>query len=376
MATRKRGSYYWIDFMFNGQRIRKRSPDNSHKGALTYELLLRNRLARGEPLAEAKPEIRYQFKDILLQWLEQYVQTNNKPSDYTIKRYIVNSNLIPYFGDKYIEDIKTYDIEKYKSHLLQQKKLSAKSTNNYMSIISGCLKWAKEMEVISDLPTLKLLKVPPQKYDYLTTEETEQLLKNANGIWYEMILVAVKTGLRFGELLALKWEDINFKKSYLTVNRNIVRNVEVSPKNNKSRTIPLTSSIINLLQNKNKVSVYIFHDANLDHLKYNACLRRLQKICLKAGLRQISWHNLRHSFASHLAENKVSIIAIKELLGHSDIKTTMRYVHTNFPVLKNAIETLEEKQNNNVTILSQTKNEQIVKVRNYQNSLEKIWIFE
>lgn len=353
MTVRKRGKSYWIDFMFNRIRYRKRSPDNSHKGALAYEMLIRNKLARGEPLTEQKPNISYTFKEIALQWLEIYVKNNNKPSEYKIKGYVLNSTIIPYFSEKYINEIKTFQVEQFKFFLIQKRNFSPKTVNNYLSILSSCIKFAKELEIIKDIPKTNYLKVPPQKYDYLTEEEVNQLLQYAEGKWYDMILLAVRTGLRFGELIALKWEDINFKKSLITVNRSIVRDIEGSPKNNKIRIIPLTLSVKNMLDEKNTNCKYVFHDYNHFPLKYNHCLRKLHKICKMAGLRKISWHKLRHSFASHLAERRNSIIAIKELLGHSDIKTTMRYAHVNLPVLQSAIESLEPENEKIVTLLSQ-----------------------
>jgi integrase len=353
MTVRKRGKSYWIDFMFNRIRYRKRSPDNSHKGAVAYELLIRNRLARGEPITEQKPSISYTLKKIALQWLEIYVKNNNKPSEYKIKGYVLNSSIIPYFDGKYINEIKTINVEQFKAFLIQERNFSPKTVNNYLNILSSCFKSAKELEIISDIPKINYLKVPQQKYDYLTEQEVNLLLQYAEGKWHDMILLAVRTGLRFGELIALKWEDINFKESLITVNRSIVRGIEGSPKNNKIRTIPLTISVKNMLNEKNTNCQYVFHDNNQFPLKYNHCLRRLHKTCNMAGLRRISWHKLRHSFASHLAERKNSIIAIKELLGHSDIKTTMRYAHVNLPVLQSAIASLEPENEKIVTILSQ-----------------------
>jgi integrase len=353
MAVYKRGKNYWIAFCFNNHRYRKRSPDNSYKGALAYEALIRQKLARGQPLEEAKPEKKHKFKEISLQWLNTYVKNNNKPSEIQIKEYVLRANLIPYFGVKYVDEINNYDIEQYKSFLLRKKKLSPKSINNYLSILNRCLKSAVEWGIIKDLPKIKLLKVPLQKYDYLTETETEIILQQATGMWHDIILLAVRTGLRFGELIALQWEDINLREGILTVNRNIVRGIVGSPKNNKSRTVPLTPSVINMLRKMTKEGKYLFHDSDGIPLKYNFCLRKLHVISQLAGLRKISWHKLRHSFASHLASRGNSIVAIKELMGHSEVKTTMRYAHVNLPVLQNAIGTLEPSFQEIATILPQ-----------------------
>lgn len=355
MTVIKRGNSYWINIGFNKKRIRKRSPDNSHRGAKIYELLIRQKLARGQPLEEVKPEKKYLFKEIAMQWLETYVRNNNKPSEYMNKKSILGSNLIPFFGDKYIDTINAYDIECFKNFLLQDKGLLPKSINNYLCILSRCLKSAEEWGLLQDVPKFKLLKVPPQKYDYLAEAETEKLLECAGGIWHDMILLAVRTGLRFGELIALQWQDINLKDGVLTVNRNIVRGIVGSPKSNKPRTIPLTASLIQMLSKQRHSSIYVFHDANRKSLTYKVCSVRLQKICKLAGLRRITWHVLRHTFASHLAAKKNSIVAIKELLGHSDIRITMRYAHVNLPALQTAIDTLEPNFQFNGTIAAQVQ---------------------
>ena len=349
----KRGNSYWIDIGFERKRIRKRSPDNSYKGAKAYEAQIRQKLARGQPLEERKSTVKHTFEELASQWLDVYVKNNNKPSEYINKRNIVNNTLIPYFGNKYINKLLTQDIEKFKAYLLGTRKISPKSVNNYLSSLSKCLKSAVESDILTSIPRIKLLKVPPQKFDYLTEAETELLLKSAKGIWYDLILLAVRTGLRFGELIALKREDIDFKARTLTVRKNIVRGVEGSPKNNRIRTIPLTQSVIEMLSKKGSQNEYLFQDSKGKPLYYTVCLKQLHKICGFAGLRKISWHVLRHSFASHLAAKGVSIFAIKDLLGHSDIKMTMRYSHVNLPILRSAIDVLEPAIKFNGTITAQ-----------------------
>lgn len=352
MTVIKRGKSYWIDIGFNRRRIRKRSPDNTHKGAKNYELFLRQKISKGESFEKKEQSLKYTFKEFALVWLKNYVENNNKPSECEIRRYILNSTLIPYFGKKFIDEISSYDIENYKNLLQKQRKLAPKSINNYLSILSMCLKTSIDWNMNKNLPRIKFLKVAPQKYDFLTEEEMESLLKNSEGIWHDMILLALKTGLRFGEIIALRWVDVNFKNQSIIVCRNIVRGYEGSPKNNRIRTVPLTVSVIQMLNVRNKNSEYIFHSLGKP-LKYNYCRRKLHEECQKSNIRYISWHVLRHTFATHLAVKGVSVFSIKELLGHSDIKMTMRYSHPNFTMLRSAIEALEPVLHINGTITSQ-----------------------
>jgi len=356
MTVNKRGNSFYIDFGFEGKRIRKKSPENTFKGAQAYELLLRQKLARGKLLNEESAIIRYKFEDFAILWLDTYVRNNNKPSEHLIKKYILNSILIPFFGKKFIDEIKQYEIEEFKNHLLEERKVSRKTVNNYLSILSRCLKSANEWSLIENTPRIKLLKVPPQKYNYLTEAETEILLDKAEGIWYEMILLAVRTGLRFGELIALKWEDIDLETGIMNVNRNLVRGFVGSPKNNRSRIVPLTQNVLTMLKRKKISGGYIFQNRKGKPMIYNSSRKKLKALCVKADIKEISWHALRHSFATHLIRKNVSVVTVKELLGHSDIKMTLRYSHLNLPVLKSAVDSLEPQLKINGTISSQITN--------------------
>jgi integrase len=204
MPVYKRGNSYWIAFAINRRRYRKRSPDNSYQGAQAYEALIRQRLARGQPLEEPKPEKQYRFRDIALEWLEVTVKNNNKPSDYSIKKYLFNAHILPYLGNRYLEQIDCYTIEQYKA-LLIKKGYSEKTINNHLSIINCCFKAAIERNIIKNSPRVKLLKVLAPPYDLLTESEVMQLINHSNGKWHNIILLVVRTGLRIGEVLALKW---------------------------------------------------------------------------------------------------------------------------------------------------------------------------
>ena len=345
MSARKRYNKWWVDFGFNGRRYRTPSPDNTIAGAKAYEAHLRQRLARGEDICEKsdkaeKARQQLTFEKFAWKWVEVYVRNNNKFTEVSNKQYALRADLIPYFGKIILGEIGNLHIEEYKTLKLNAG-LAPRTVNNHLSILSCCLNIAVEWNVLVKVPKIKKLKVAPPKYDFLTETESRQLLNHSTGTLREMVLVAVKTGVRIGELIALEWSDVNFQEKLLTVRQSIVRGHLGSTKSNKVREIPLTDEVCNLLSVRACESGFIFADNKNRPLKPIYCSRSLHKVCKNAGLRKIGWHCLRHTFASHLAINNVPMKAIQELLGHANIVTTMRYSHVSHATLRNAVKTLE-----------------------------------
>jgi len=352
MSTYKRGDKWWIRFRFNHKRYFKCSPENSQIGAKAYEASLRQKLARGEQIVEKHVEVEAipTFKEFSEKWFNVYVKTNNKYSEILNKESLLRAHLNPFFGQKPLNKISNLDIESYKAKKLQSGQAN-KSVNNHLIVLNKCLNTAKEWGVIENTPRIKLLKVQPQKFDFLNTEECQLLLDNCDGLLKEMVLFALKTGLRFGELIALEWSDIDFKSNLATVQKSISRGRLGSPKSNKIRHVPLLGDISDTLSFRFKKQGLVFSKDG-QPLGPMLCLRWLHLACRQAGLRKIGWHTLRHTFASHLAQNGVSIVLIKELLGHADIKTTMRYSHLTSQAIRGAIETLNKKSGDIVETIS------------------------
>jgi len=120
----------------------------------------------------------------------------------------------------------------------------------------------------------------------------------------------------------------------------------------------MTDEVSHLLSIKTKTGGYVFAKNDNEPLNQTTCLRRLKRLCKKVQLRNIGWHTLRHTFASHLAQRGVPIMAIKDLLGHADIKTTLRYSHLNQSVLKDAISVLDWKGGDKLETISFPVNKQ------------------
>lgn len=328
--------------MFNRTRHRLPSPDNSSAGAKAYELNIRQKLARGEPLIPVKSEDRNViFKDFADEWFRIYVKNNNKHSEIIAKESVLRVHLVPYFGNMDLKEISNLDIEKYKAKKILGK-LNAKTINNHLTVLRKGFQCALEWGSIKNFPFIKKLKTLPVKFDFLNVDECRQLINASYGIWPHMIKVALGTGLRFGELIALTWDDIDFQKRELTVRQAFAKGVLGSPKSNKIRRIPMTMSVYETLYEMKMKKGYVFSQPSGKPLHHGSCNHHIHRICKKAGLRKIGWHCLRHTFASHLAQRGANLVAIQGLLGHSEIRTTMRYAHINERVLRDAVNVLNE----------------------------------
>lgn len=174
-----------------------------------------------------------------------------------------------------------------------------------------------------------------------------------------MVIVALKTGLRFGELVALELKDVDIINHQLTVKQSLYRGVIGGTKSNRIRFIPLLDDVSDVLQIRANKNGHIFTKDDGKYLSHAMCINWLRQACQRAGLRRIGWHTLRHTFASQLAQRGVSVIIIQSLLGHSDIKTTMRYSHLTTSVTRDAVLQLNNSIGHNMATNLNTETKQL-----------------
>lgn len=344
MAARKVKDTWWVDFRFDYIRYRKRSPENSKVGAQAYEATLRQKLARGESLERAiRHEQQQTFEQFAWRWFDGYVMPNNKYSEQRTKKHIIKNSLAPFFGRLLISGITSDRIEQYKAKLVREG-LSRKTINNRLTILNTCLTTAHEwLDLKSAQPRIKRLRCPPPKTEYLTPEESSSLLAASTGMTRELVLTALRTGMRQGELKGLQWDSIDWQSGNLVVRHSRCdhRKVLDTPKSNRERHIPLDREVYQALRKRKQHSGYVFTDTKGQPFNARGMTKYLTRACAAAGLRRITWHALRHTFASELAIKGVPLHAVQALLGHTTIMTTMRYSHVAPSALRSAIDLLD-----------------------------------
>ncbi len=342
MSVRRiKGSWY-VDFRHDYERYRKKSPLNSKSGARAYETQLRTRLARGEPATATPPERQPTFRKFAAEWFETYVKTNNKASEQTSKESSLRVHLLPFFGGWKLADITAIAIERYKADKLRAG-LAPKTINNHLTCLRKCLSTAVDWGRLNRCPQVKWLRVPPQEVRYLNAEEVGSLLQDAQLHWHPMLLTALRTGMRLGELLALEWHDVDLGNRVVHVRRSVVRgfnDLVTSTKSNRIRTIPLASDLVTLLEQHQHGGTRVFRMTNGKRPNHAAAASALQRLSTRVLGRRIGWHILRHTFATQLVSRGVPLRVIQKLLGHSSIAVTERYAHTAPTTLHRAVSLL------------------------------------
>ncbi len=344
-ARRNKNRNSWsVDFQIDGIRYRQRSPENTGAGAKAYEAVLRQRLARGESI-HAKPapvaqEVKT-FEVFCKEWFNTYVLTNSSPKERVRKESALRVHIIPFFGARKLTMITNRAIEEFKASL-QKQGLAPNSVNNTLNVLTRCLRSAVEWGELGVLPNVKRMKVPPTKFDFLSPEETDRLFAatKKDMPWHLMLMIAARTGMRFGEIIVLEWGDVDFERRTITIQRSLSNRVITAPKNNKKRFVPIAPDLFPVLWEYRQQSGLVLPGPQGDYLTHSMGRTALEKYRRNAAIRKIGWHTLRHSFASQLVSRGVSLRIVQELLGHSDMRVTLRYAHLAPSSLRQAINLL------------------------------------
>ena len=286
-------------------------------------------------------------------WFEYWIDVKKKTvRPNTVRNYTerYNKNIQKIIGRKILTEVKPIHCQKIFTDMAEE---GYKTSTIYQTRIAlfNMLEFAKENEVILSNPCKKSVKSdmgkPSQKKEALTIDVKKKFIEYAKGQSYEnQFRFILQTGLRTGELVGLKWEDIDFSKKAIRIQRSMEYRYSVGewrigePKSKAGyRTIPLTDETIRILteqkeKNKNIKKIqeewyeFIFLSRKGEPVKNSAYDTALFKICDKAKINRFSMHVLRHTFATRCIEGGMMPKTLQKILGHSNIGITMNlYVH-------------------------------------------------
>jgi integrase len=343
MAVRKLNKVqaWYVDICYERKRYRLKSPINSKRDAETYEHEIMEKLLAGKPLT-SEPEKENSFEVFSQEWYTTYVLVNSKYSYQLSIKNTLDVHLKPYFGKMKLQEITSKTIEQFKRKQLTLG-LNPKTINNHLGALSKMLHSAVEWGELDTIPVMKALKGLSKETRTLTDEECARLLSDhTDPTWRLMVLVGLNTGCRLGELSGLRWENIDFEQHTINVKQSIVRGRITSPKNHKSRILPMTKLLDNTLYAIKKPSGWVFEQSDNDLNIAKRAADGLARMCRRANIKRIGWHALRHTFATQLAMRGVPLYYIQKLLGHSSITMTERYSHFSSDVLHDAVTVLDD----------------------------------
>jgi integrase len=339
---------YWLFINHNGKRKARRvgAGPAGQRAANAAAIKIQARLAEGDtrPLEDSQVTS-MTFRSYATGWVETHAGQACKFSTARVYRSNLDRHIIPVLGDKPVTAISRMDCRTLIAEC-RRKGLSRKSIENISRTVSSVLSQAMEDGLITGNPAFRLGRYYRNGDEMkpgvspLTADEMSVLLATARKDFpreYPLFLCAVRTGLRLGELLALRWPDIDLNGRFIEVRGNLVAGRLTTPKNGKTRRVDMSAQLTDTLRAllrarkretlKNgwgNVPEWVFcresgRPLDADNLRH----RVFYKLLEKAALRRVRFHDLRHTFASLLLQNGESPAYVKEQMGHSSIQVTV-----------------------------------------------------
>ena len=304
--------------------------------------------------------------EVLQKWLFSVKLVAVKPATFVtyesnFRNYITNSNIA---GLK-VCDIKKIHIQDYYNKLFSEGK-STEKIKAIHKLLHSFFEYAVDEGYLIKNPCHKaiipkntLVKHEDKKLEIFTQEEINNILKAFKGNKYEyLVYTAVFTGMREGELCALKWKNVNLDEGYIRVEESIKRVAVFDSKGNKEyqtltldpktqhsiRNIYIPDVLINVIKQIPKVSEYVFSN-NDEPVSHKSLYFQWQKILKENNIPHKKFHALRHTYASTLLANGADLKSVQDLMGHYDISITQVYLHSLPETKKNIVSIFDSIQN-------------------------------
>jgi integrase len=263
-------------------------------------------------------------------WLETYAKAHKTASSVMQDEAIIRLHFLPRWSQTDIENISRFDVTHLQAELKEM------------------LADAKDWQLLKTNVCEGLKPIRSQKAEitFWTKDEKVRFLNHCRSRHprlYEVVTLAVSTGMRRGEIAGLKRDCLDFEKRQLLIKRSYdchMRRVNEHTKGKKSRRVPMTKEVFDILKNYRLLAPdQLVYGPSIESL----ILKNFKKVCKEAQVSRIRFHDLRHTFASHLAMSGLPMFDLSKLLGHSTVAMTEKYAHLCPDHLQRVTEMIEER---------------------------------
>lgn len=312
------------------------------------EVKAKQQLCILQPTENHNP-IRITVTELIAEWLNS-MKNQVKPCTYQKYECVCRNHIISDLGTIAVRYISRFTIMSFTERLLE-KNLSTKTVNDILIVLGIALKYAQETYSIT-VPKINYVKEHQKEMRVFSAQEQRVIndyLMQQIDIHKFGVLLALYTGMRIGELCALRWDDIT--DEHIVINKTMMRikneqgKTEVkicSPKSESSNRIIPTPKYLLPMINQFRSNGYVLSNDKLKYTEPRLMQIKFGQMIAECNIEKTNFHALRHTFATRCIEAGVDVKTLSELLGHSDVKTTLnRYVHSSFELKQKSMEQLE-----------------------------------
>jgi len=318
-----------IDFTCKGRRITRVIGPSKREAEAAAAAIKTDLIREKYDLIRKRQEVL--FETHADEFLELYSKQNKRS---WARDEISLNHLKEFFRGKNLSEITPDAIEKYKLER-RAAEISDATINRELACLKTMFNKAIEWERVKTNPAARIKKFREANTQerILTADEMKRLLETAGPALQPILSLALNTGMRRGEILGLRWRDVDFVKGFILIEDS---------KSGKARKVPMNGLLFDLLRDMKREGEFVF--PSMDSQGQVQPMRDVKTAfkgaCRRAGIKGLRFHDLRHTAASKMIEAGVDLVTVSRILGHASIQMTMRYAHPTPENMRRAVEKL------------------------------------